>query len=444
MKHLKFCLFWCFSMSFIAAEAQQNHFIYIQTENKQPFYVKLDNKLLSSTSSGYVVLSKLKSGTYNLAIGFPKSEWPEQNIPCTITNKDLGFVLKNFGEKGWGLFNLQTLDVVLADEKKKTNVVAVETKTDEFSTLLSSVVNDPTIKQVEKINEPEKSVSPASTAPENLQVPAVEPGNVATAAVAGAVVTQEPAQMLVKRTLLNKTDTGTEMVFLDLTNGSVDTIAVFIPVENQKGTESVSQSNMVDSGTQNNTAANETAVVALSIPEPKKSKDENSPTIEYNPKKQETTGADIKEGQKDSRFIDMNMADTVVVKSPNKTEKPEEAGQVTKKDNQPEIIVSNPAMINSDCKAVASDADFMKLRKKMVGEESDDDMVTVAKKAFKSKCYSVEQIRNLSVLFLKDEGKYAFFDMAYPHVSDSHNYKDLEGQLTDPYFVNRFKVMIRQ
>ena len=80
----------------------------------------------------------------------------------------------------------------------------------------------------------------------------------------------------------------------------------------------------------------------------------------------------------------------------------------------------------------------------MVGEDSDDEMISIAKKAFKAKCYMVEQIRNLSVLFLKDESKYAFFDMAYPYVSDSHHYKDLQGQLTDPYYINRFKVMIRQ
>ncbi|MGC4102220.1 hypothetical protein [Ferruginibacter sp.] len=29
---------------FIRLNAQQSHFIYLQTENKQPFYVKLDKK----------------------------------------------------------------------------------------------------------------------------------------------------------------------------------------------------------------------------------------------------------------------------------------------------------------------------------------------------------------------------------------------------------------
>ena len=36
-----------------ALSAQQNHFIYLQTENKQPFYIKLDKKILSSTAGKF-------------------------------------------------------------------------------------------------------------------------------------------------------------------------------------------------------------------------------------------------------------------------------------------------------------------------------------------------------------------------------------------------------
>ena len=50
---------------------------------------------------------------------------------------------------------------------------------------------------------------------------------------------------------------------------------------------------------------------------------------------------------------------------------------------------------------------------------------------------------NDQYLFLKDEGKYKIFDAAYPFVSDSYNFSTLETQLTDVYFINRFKVMIR-
>ena len=74
----------------LASSAQQNRFIYIQTENKKPFYVKLDKKIFSSSNSGYVIIPKLVDGTYNLSIGFPKNESPVQNIQCTLDKQDAG------------------------------------------------------------------------------------------------------------------------------------------------------------------------------------------------------------------------------------------------------------------------------------------------------------------------------------------------------------------
>ena len=102
-----------FTFSSISSSAQQNHFIYFQTENKQPFYVKLDNKILTSSSSGYLILPKLKDGDYAIKFGSTKNEWPEQTINYKL-NKDAGYIFRNFGEKGWGLFNLQSLDIIMA------------------------------------------------------------------------------------------------------------------------------------------------------------------------------------------------------------------------------------------------------------------------------------------------------------------------------------------
>lgn len=100
-------------------------------------------------------------------------------------------------------------------------------------------------------------------------------------------------------------------------------------------------------------------------------------------------------------------------------------------------------MINSDCKTLATEDDFMKTRKKMTARKSDDDMVDAAKKLFRQKCYSTEQVKNLSVLFLKDEGKYKFFDAVYPFVYDSGEFRQLESQLTEEYYISRFRSMIR-
>ena len=80
----------------------------------------------------------------------------------------------------------------------------------------------------------------------------------------------------------------------------------------------------------------------------------------------------------------------------------------------------------------------------MAAENNNEDMINAAKKVFRSQCFSTEQIRNLSYLFLNDEGKYMFFDAAYAYTSDSDQYANLESQLTDPYYITRFKAMIHK
>ena len=80
----------------------------------------------------------------------------------------------------------------------------------------------------------------------------------------------------------------------------------------------------------------------------------------------------------------------------------------------------------------------------MASEKNDDEMIKTAKRGFKAKCYSTAQIKNLSVLFLNDAGRYQFFDAAYPFVYDTGNFGSLEQQLTDPYFITRFQAMIRR
>ena len=78
----------------------------------------------------------------------------------------------------------------------------------------------------------------------------------------------------------------------------------------------------------------------------------------------------------------------------------------------------------------------------MAAENNEDDMIKAAKKVFKSKCFTTKDIKNLSTLFLNDEGKYNFFDAAYTYISDSDIFYTLENQLTNEYYLKRFKAMI--
>lgn len=347
----QFFLFFITLSLAVSVAAQQNHYIYIQTENKQPFYVKLDKKVFSSAASGYVIIPKLLDGSYALAIGFPKNEWPEQNVTVKIDKKDEGYVLKNFGDKGWGLFNLQTLNVIMAGAKTVQTITPKVDNSDGFSSTLSNVVNDPGILQKEPAKE--------------------EPVAVAK--------TEEKVKPSITKVASTNNAEGTEVVYVDIVNGKPDTVKVLMPA--QKITEAPQQS------------------------------------VANNNKEEKQTNIVVAEKPKET-----------IVEQPKETVK--------------QTPAKKPIMINSDCKNFASEEDFIKLRKKMIAENNDDDMVTVARKVFKTRCFTVEQVKNLGVLFLKDEGKYKLFDAAYPFVSDSGNFSTLQSLLTDEYYIKRFNAMV--
>ena len=78
----------------------------------------------------------------------------------------------------------------------------------------------------------------------------------------------------------------------------------------------------------------------------------------------------------------------------------------------------------------------------MAARSSDDGMVEEARKHFKAKCYTSEQIRHLSTLFLSSAGKYQFFEAAYRHVSDIEQFKSLGSEIREEYYSNRFNTLI--
>ena len=270
---------------------------------------------------------------------------------------------------------------------KKSHEVVADVKSDTFSNMLSTVVGDSTIKQNDPVKQEEKKVVPAKTNDETKAVPA--PVKDKTDEISKAALPLNVSPVI--KTLTNKTTDGVEMVYLDTANGSSDTIRVFIPAD--KDIENLQSKRDT-----------QVAVATQHVTEEKK---------------------------QDVKFLPIELANPNTTANPNK---PDSGGTA---------VISKLPMINSDCKNFATDEDFLKLRKKMAATDNADDMVRMAKKAFKVKCFTTEQIKNLSVLFLKDADKYNFFDAAYPFVSDSQNYDLLQNQLNEVYYINRFKVMIR-
>jgi hypothetical protein len=417
----KFVFCCLFIANSLLAAAQQNRFIYIQTENKQPFYVKLDKKLYSSAASGYVIIPQLTDGSYNLEVGFPKKEWPEQRIFCKLDKKDAGFLLKDFGDKGWGLFNLQTLEVLMAGNTGTQQATAVETKKDEFSNLLSNAVNDSTIRQapVAKPLVPPTEPKPQPVEPQ----PTAQPQPAA-----------KPPVQITQLLYLNGKE-GAEMIYTDQNGGKTDTIRILIPTGKENGQEKPGKAPQPLAG--NEGKGDEAPVTApVQQAQPPAVKEEKPVVKEAQPlPKEAQPPVKVEKPAPKEQFINMEL--------PNPAGKQPDA-PVAKETPKEQPAAKLVAMVNSNCRSHANEDDFMKLRKKMAAADNEDDMVAVARKVFKTKCFTTEQVKNLGVLFLKDGGRYQFFDAAYPYVSDTDSFASLESQLSDPYQINRFRAMIKK
>ena len=88
---------------------------------------------------------------------------------------------------------------------------------------------------------------------------------------------------------------------------------------------------------------------------------------------------------------------------------------------------------------IATESDFISLRKGMAASNSESDMIEVAKLAFKERCFSVEQIKNLSALILNDQNKMIFFLDARQNIYDANNFPSLQSQITNPAILAQFK-----
>lgn len=407
------CLFFTF-FAVVKADAQLNHFIYIQTDNRQAFYVKLNDKLLSSTASGYLIIPKLKDGFYTLNIGFPNDEWPLQQIAVTIDKKDEGFLLKKFDNKGWGLFNIRSLEIIKAVTDLSTVTIKSEQPTDDFSKTLAAVTNNPISmeKPTQAINTPQadsllKQKIDIKEGIDSLvtssKVNQEKKNQVIDVARNDDTAAHSPEAILVVEPQKDNTGSGIKQIF-SLLDNSGRTILYTITEGLQIDTVRLMIAN---------------SEVLATAP------DSLKPMPERELEKAETTN--------------LNRIDT----TPTISEKPlitdiKVIDVSINPKTQPVITI-----INGECKSFAGENDFLKLRKKMAAENKEEDMLDVARKGFKIKCYSSSQVKNLGLLFLKEENRYALFDQSYRHISDPENFKALQSQLVTEYYINRFKAMLR-
>ena len=149
-------LFFVFVLSLLVKNgfSQEPYYIYIQSQPRQPFYVRMGSSTFTASGNGYLLLPGLVKSTYKLIIGFPGAKLSEWRFNCTINETDLGFTLKNTGAAGVQLLDLDQKEVLTgtaveqyAEEKPDTVPFSGVISNDPFSAMLAGVVNDPSIRQ---------------------------------------------------------------------------------------------------------------------------------------------------------------------------------------------------------------------------------------------------------------------------------------------------------
>jgi hypothetical protein len=141
--------------------SQHTHFIYFQHEQSASFYVKYQGQILRSSSQGYLILSKLNKGTQVIHIGLSDSLQRTVKFIIDSLQSDKGYLIKDFGDSGWGLFDLQTSVVVYGKLDDGGGAVAGRRymadslSGDGFGDMLAKVTKDSTVKYVSVMN-PEK------------------------------------------------------------------------------------------------------------------------------------------------------------------------------------------------------------------------------------------------------------------------------------------------
>ncbi|RPE14275.1 DUF4476 domain-containing protein [Chitinophaga lutea] len=485
-------LYLCCCLFFATGLAAQDpsYFVYIQHEKQQPFYVKLNGKLLSSSPKGYVILPRLHAGKVPVTIGFPKNEGPEQQYVIRLTGKrDYGFLLKGTGEKDYALYDLQTFATLKAaggpvPETEETQVVTVARISSDSATPEQKEMMDKVQADVEAVLTKAPDTAPKKKGgfaealdkvvvddrPDDMPLEAPKPKAkpvappVETAPVTAAVeeVTEAPVKKARGKKNRSKeraslTDEEKELlssVLEDEKKAAADealktaaneAAPAATPVTEEPAAEPVkkekksrkkkdtAEPEFIDFG-----AAPAAGTAAKAV---EKAADVTPVAEEAAGEKSEMSAKEAREARRLKKKAEREAADreAIVKDSLANVEFYGNAEAKEKEEKKPSI-----KMVNSDCGKVLEVDAFRKLLRTMNSKKKDEDMVDAFRKGTRSVCVSTEQVRALTQLISSEDNRYQLLDAAYPRTYDSQNYNSLGDLLRDDYYKGRFKALIKK
>ena len=414
MKKLIFCILLVIGQQVLMA--QKVYFVYLQSENRESFYLKMGGKTYNSGTGGYLILSKLRDSVYHFTVGSAENKFPEQPFTVTVNKKDHGYLFKNFGETGWGLFDLQSMEVLkagLTDTKKEKAKTEGNKNVSLFTEVLAKASDDPSLKEITAKVEVKKEIKkPDEKLPEEKTVIKTEPTAIVvpardTQALVIQTIPAKDTQALVIQTKPEK-----KKDIPDIAEKIVQPVYKRSDIKRRAESSTTEGMGIVYTDDMGNDG---TDTIRILIPAPK---------IAFSANK------DLPKEEK--KFLDV---DSVNVKDDRKIAevKTPEKDSIKTEEKKAAVI---------DCREKATQDDFFKVRKNMAAVTSDDEMIEVARQVFQTKCFSTLQIKNLGTLFLNEEGKFQFYLATKTHVSDKENFASLQSEFKEEKYIQLFKALI--
>jgi len=122
------------------------HYVFIEAEGQQPFYLKKGGDTYSSSATGFIILSKINSKDIDFIIGFPNKLYPEVSFKILGVQQDRGFALRQLEGKGWVLVDRQTASVIAGGVVDSRQTLSSTTSSSTgFADLLADATGDKTL-----------------------------------------------------------------------------------------------------------------------------------------------------------------------------------------------------------------------------------------------------------------------------------------------------------
>ena len=372
------------TMAFQGLSAQ--HYIFIEADGQQPFYLKQGNKMVSSSAAGFLILPKITASELEFSIGFPKNSYPEVSFYINGTDRDRGFQLKLMEGQGWSLFDRTSLEVIKGEAPKAAPIEMQLPKKDEgsFAKLLSNATDDKSLLDATPKKDNVEKTAPVKAIAKN--------GLTAAATNAGLKDSLSKKVNVIQPQISIATQMDNEdvkrVVFVEKTmKGKPDTITVDIEKKNIL-------------------AANEPL---------KQSKDalaETSPkAVIHTPVSPDTVSQVIKP----KADADSGKANVQPPKA------------------SPIIICDRP---------IADYKDIRALQKKLLGIASEEGQRNYAVKAFGQKCFNTKQALEIGWFFVDETSRLRLFKALQSLISDKASFGNLEVSFLKEENIKAFRALV--